>query len=112
MRRAPARVVVRGPAHGPGLPGAAPRPSLRIGGRTHPGGREDGGGSTGHASGRAIVEILRRRKGDLTDSDYAHMPKVNGYVHGHLAQRPSGDVRDGRWRHSLMNWGHDPLDES
>ncbi|MER5294490.1 DNA-binding protein, partial [Streptomyces pharetrae] len=26
------------------------------------------------------------------------------------AQRPSGDVRDTRWRHSLMNWGHDPLD--
>ncbi len=28
---------------------------------------------------------------------------------GQLAQRPSGDVRDSTWRHSLMNWGHDPL---
>jgi predicted membrane-bound dolichyl-phosphate-mannose-protein mannosyltransferase len=27
----------------------------------------------------------------------------------HMAQRPSGDVRDTRWRWSLMNWGHDPL---
>jgi hypothetical protein len=27
----------------------------------------------------------------------------------HLAQRPSGDVSDTRWRYSLMNWGHDPL---
>ncbi|MEV5427753.1 DUF3140 domain-containing protein [Streptomyces sp. NPDC052701] len=69
----------------------------------------DGGESTGHASGRRIVEILRKDKGDLSDSDYAHMRKVNGYIRRHLAQRPSGDVRDTRWRHSLMNWGHDPL---
>ncbi|MEU0007186.1 DUF3140 domain-containing protein [Streptomyces sp. NPDC006314] len=70
---------------------------------------KDGGESTGHASGRTIVEILRKKKGDLSDSDYAHMRKVNGYIRRHLAQRPSGDVRDTRWRHSLMNWGHDPL---
>ncbi|GAB1332720.1 DUF3140 domain-containing protein [Streptomyces sp. NPDC093260] len=70
---------------------------------------KDGGESTGHASGRRIVEILRAKKGDLTDDDYAHMRKVNGYIRRHLAQRPSGDVTDTRWRHSLMNWGHDPL---
>ncbi|MER7476345.1 DUF3140 domain-containing protein [Streptomyces sp. NPDC126510] len=70
----------------------------------------DGGESTGHASGRRIVAILRAGKGDLTDDDYRHMRKVVGYVRRHLAQRPSGDVRDSRWRYSLMNWGHDPLD--
>jgi hypothetical protein len=70
---------------------------------------KDGGESTGHASGRRIVEILRARKGDLSDDDYHHMRKVVGYVRRHLAQRPPGDVRDTRWRHSLMNWGHDPL---
>jgi hypothetical protein len=70
---------------------------------------KDGGESTGHASGRRIVEILRTRKGELSDDDYRHMRKVVGYVRRHLAQRPSGDVRDSRWRHSLMNWGHDPL---
>ncbi|MBT2410606.1 DUF3140 domain-containing protein [Streptomyces sp. ISL-12] len=69
----------------------------------------DGGESTGHASGRRIVEILRARKADLTDDDYAHMRKVVGYVRRHLAQRPSGDVSDTKWRYSLMNWGHDPL---
>ncbi|WP_333776795.1 DUF3140 domain-containing protein [Streptomyces sp. IBSBF 3136] len=68
-----------------------------------------GGESTGHASGRRITQILRARKGDLSDDDYRHMRKVVGYIHRHLAQRPSGDVRDTRWRHSLMNWGHDPL---
>ncbi len=74
-------------------------------------GQKDGGGeSTGHASGRRIVELLRTKKGDLTDDDYAHMRKVHGYVARHLAQRPGADdVEDSRWRHSLMNWGHDPL---
>ncbi|MGV9559060.1 DUF3140 domain-containing protein [Streptomyces sp. NPDC003401] len=70
---------------------------------------EDGGESTGHSSGRRILDILRTRKDDLSDADYRHMRKVVGYVRRHLAQRPSGDVRDARWRHSLMNWGHDPL---
>ncbi|MGW1601687.1 DUF3140 domain-containing protein [Streptomyces eurythermus] len=73
-------------------------------------GQHTGGGeSTGHASGRRITQILRARKSDLTDDDYLHMRKVVGYIRRHLAQRPSGDVRDTRWRHSLMNWGHDPL---
>jgi hypothetical protein len=66
------------------------------------------GESTGHQSGRRIVEILHAKKGDLTDDDAAHMRKVVGYVHRHLAQRPDGDVEDTRWRYSLMNWGHDP----
>jgi Protein of unknown function (DUF3140) len=72
------------------------------------GDKSDGGESTGHASGRRIVGILRSKKADLTDADHAHMRKVVGYVHRHLAQRPSGDVADTAWRYSLMNWGHDP----
>ncbi|MUN37472.1 DUF3140 domain-containing protein [Actinomadura litoris] len=70
---------------------------------------ESGKESTGHASGRRIVELLRANRSDLGEQDYAHMNKVVGYVHRHLAQRPSGDVSDTRWRYSLMNWGHDPL---
>ncbi|GHB17930.1 MULTISPECIES: DUF3140 domain-containing protein [Streptomyces] len=72
-------------------------------------GQKDGGGeSTGHASGRRIVELLRTRKADLGDGDLAHMRKVSGYVRRHVEQRPEGDVTDTRWRYSLMNWGHDP----
>lgn len=72
-------------------------------------GQKSGGGeSTGHASGRRIVELLRTKKDDLTDDDLAHMKKVHGYVQRHLAQRPDGDASDSRWRYSLMNWGHDP----
>ncbi|MFF5896883.1 DUF3140 domain-containing protein [Streptomyces argenteolus] len=64
--------------------------------------------STGHASGRRIVDLLRTKKADLSDDDLAHMRKVVGYVHRHAQQRPEGDVTDTPWRHSLMNWGHDP----
>lgn len=65
--------------------------------------------SVGHHSGRRIVELLRKKKADYGDADLAHMRKVVGYVHRHLAQRPDGDVSETRWRYSLMNWGHDPL---
>ncbi len=72
----------------------------------------DGGESIGHRSGRRIVEILRTHRGDLTEDDHEHMRAVVGYIHRHRAQRPSGDVRDTPWRHSLMNWGHDPLKDT
>ena len=71
-------------------------------------GDSDDGESTGHESGRRIVEIKRTNKDDLTDSQYEHMQKVVGYVHRHTAQKPSGDIEDSDWRYSLMNWGHDP----
>lgn len=71
-------------------------------------GDNDGGESTGHRSGRRIVEIKRTKKDDLTDSQYEHMQKVVGYVHRHTAQKPSGDIEETDWRYSLMNWGHDP----
>ena len=68
----------------------------------------EGGESTGHESGRRIVEILNTKKADLSDDDYEHMRKVVGYCKRHLAQRPDGDITDTKWRYSLMNWGHDP----
>ncbi len=71
-------------------------------------GDKDAGESTGHASGRRIVEITRKNVDELDDDDHAHMSEVVGYVHRHLAQRPDGDVTDTPWRYSLMNWGHDP----
>lgn len=73
---------------------------------------EDGDGageSVGHKAGKRIVEIKRTKKADLSDDDYAHMKKVTGYVHRHLAQGgPSKDKEHSDWRYSLMNWGHDP----
>jgi hypothetical protein len=68
--------------------------------------KRDGGESVGHASGRRIVELLRR--GPCGDEDYAHMRKVVGFIRRHRAQEPANMVTS-RWRYSLMNWGHDPL---
>ncbi|EFG74025.1 hypothetical protein HMPREF0591_6071 [Mycobacterium parascrofulaceum ATCC BAA-614] len=70
--------------------------------------KRGGDESTGHASGRRIVDILRANRGDLSADDYAHMRKVVGYARRHLAQRPRGNVDETAWRYSLMNWGHDP----
>lgn len=71
-------------------------------------GDADAGESTGHASGRRIVEIKRTKKNDLTHDQYRHMKKVVNYLKRHLAQRPDGDIQHSNWRYSLMNWGHDP----
>lgn len=65
--------------------------------------------SVSHKSGHRIIEIAQTKASDLTDDDDAHMKKVVGYIHRHLAQKASGDVEHSRWRASLMNRGHDPL---
>jgi len=66
------------------------------------------GESVGHASGRRIVSILRKARGESYAEDYAHMRKVTGYIRRHRAQEPENMVTS-RWRYSLMNWGHDPI---
>ena len=66
--------------------------------------------SVGHASGRRIVQILRKTRDAITADDYQHMRKVVGYVRRHSAQRPD-NIYTSRWRYSLMNWGHDPVKE-
>ena len=73
-------------------------------------GQKHGNGeSTGHQSGRRIVELLHRKAQDLSADDVAHMRKVVGYIHRHLAQGPTkSDPASSDWRYSLMNWGHDP----
>jgi hypothetical protein len=68
----------------------------------------EGGESVGHHSGRRIVELLGQTQAEFSSEDVAHAKTVIGYIHRHLAQRPSGDIADSRWRYSLMNWGHDP----
>ena len=83
-------------------------PDSRAVGWKGPDGKGEGE-SVGHAEGRRIVELLRKGKSALTDDDRAHMAKVVGYVHRHLAEGgPAHDKEHSRWRYSLMNWGHDP----
>jgi len=69
--------------------------------------------AVGHASGHHIIDLLEKGDDEYDQEDYEHARKVVGYVHRHLAQRhrlkDGSAVEDSRWRHSLMNWGHDPL---
>src|SRR3954451_13474107 len=68
------------------------------------------GESTGHKSGRRIVEILEKKSAERNADDEQQMKRTVAYVHRHLAQKPSKEsLEDSRWRYSLMNWGHDPL---
>ena len=72
-------------------------------------GQDSGDGeSIGRKSAKKIIEIKRKKKANLTDSDYEHMQKVNSYIARHSAQRPDGDVSETDWAYSLKNWGHHP----
>ncbi len=65
-------------------------------------GDTDEGESTGHKSGRRIVEIKRTSDGDLTEDQWNHMAKVVGYIKRHLSQGgPDEGVRTSAWRYSL-----------
>jgi hypothetical protein len=68
--------------------------------------------STGHQSGRQIVEILHKKKSEYTDDDFGQMRRVVSYIHRHSAQKPKSEIEHSRWRYSLKNWGHDPLKDS
>lgn len=72
--------------------------------------KPEGAESVGHAAGRRIVRIARKRRDTLEDEDWEDMRKTVGYINRHLAQGgPAGDRSHSHWRYSLMNWGHDPL---
>ena len=71
-------------------------------------GDSDDGESTGHKSGRRIVEIQRTNKDELSDDQWDHMGKVVGYINRHCAQVPD-EPEGSDWAYSLKNWGHDPM---
>ncbi|RNL82474.1 DUF3140 domain-containing protein [Halostreptopolyspora alba] len=56
--------------------------------------------------GRAIVEILNKRRADLTHTDLDVMRTIVATVHERLAD-PRREDDD--WRRALMSLGHDPL---
>ncbi|KOP27973.1 DNA-binding protein [Hapalosiphon sp. MRB220] len=73
-------------------------------------GQKDGDSeSIGHKSGKQIVKLVENKKDEYNDDEISHMKKVISYIHRHLAQKPSGNIKNTHWRYSLMNWGHDPL---
>lgn len=59
--------------------------------------------------GRVVLGILGKRRTDLTDDDVRVMADVVRRVRDLLAERPAAGTADQRWRHELMNLGHDPV---
>jgi ethanolamine ammonia-lyase small subunit len=59
--------------------------------------------------GRQVVELLRKRKVDLTQRDADVMEQVVDFVLTQEAKGPADAERDDEWRRSLMTVGHDPM---
>lgn len=59
--------------------------------------------------GARVLDVLRKRKVDLTESDAEVMQEVVDFVEDRLEHRPPNAEEDEKWRHALMSVGHDPL---
>jgi Protein of unknown function (DUF3140) len=59
--------------------------------------------------GRQVVELLRKRKVELTQQDADVMEQVVDFVLTQEAEGPPDMESDDEWRHSLMTVGHDPM---
>jgi uncharacterized protein DUF3140 len=58
--------------------------------------------------GRRVVDLLRKRKVDLTERDADVMEQVVDFVLTQEAEGPA-DAQSDEWRRSLMTVGHDPM---
>ncbi|HEY0902853.1 MAG TPA: DUF3140 domain-containing protein [Marmoricola sp.] len=59
--------------------------------------------------GRRVLEILGKRRGDLTPADVSVMTEVVVRVASQRGDAPETMAGDASWRHGLMRIGHDPL---
>jgi hypothetical protein len=59
--------------------------------------------------GHRVLEILGKRKADLTEDDVAVMRRVVDKVVGKRGEELEAPVEDDRGRRRLMDLGHDPL---
>lgn len=58
--------------------------------------------------GDRTLEILGKRKGDVTDDDVELMAQVVDEISQLLENRPEALADRGPWRDTLMTLGHDP----
>ncbi|WP_425576433.1 DUF3140 domain-containing protein [Streptomyces glaucosporus] len=63
----------------------------------------------GTANGRRVLEILGKRRTDLTDDDVRVMRKVVDTVASERGADMEPTAGQSNWRHRLMTLGHDPL---
>jgi hypothetical protein len=59
--------------------------------------------------GKRVVDLLRKRKIELTERDADVMEQVVDFVLTQEAEGPAGQETDEEWRRSLMTVGHDPM---
>jgi hypothetical protein len=59
--------------------------------------------------GKQVVELLRKRKVELTQRDADVMEQVVDFVLTQEAEGPDDTESDEEWRRSLMTVGHDPM---
>ena len=61
-----------------------------------------------HALGLQVLQMLDKRRTDLTPSDLDLMQEVTDLIRSRLVNPPEADVSDEPWRDTLMTLGHDP----
>jgi hypothetical protein len=75
-------------------------------------GQDSGDGvSVGVKAGQRTIQLLRIKRAPNAD-DIKHMRRVVNFIRRQLALAPRKNRETSRWRHALMNWGHDPLKPS
>ncbi|MFE0019427.1 DUF3140 domain-containing protein [Amycolatopsis sp. NPDC059021] len=63
----------------------------------------------GTPTGRHVLEVLRKRKGDVTAEDERVMRAVVDRVRAERRADLEPTAGQAHWRHRLMSLGHDPL---
>jgi hypothetical protein len=61
-----------------------------------------------HALGLRVLQVLEKRRTDLTGADVDLMAEVADLIRARLADPPEDDVADEPWRDTLLTLGHDP----
>ncbi|NUL49486.1 DUF3140 domain-containing protein [Cellulosimicrobium funkei] len=63
----------------------------------------------GAPASRTVLEVLGKRRTDLTEPDAQAMREVIGAIRAERGDEPEPTAGDTTWRHRLMSLGHDPL---
>lgn len=63
----------------------------------------------GAPESRTVLEVLGKRRTDLTEQDARVMRDVVATVRAERGEEPEPTAGDAEWRHRLMSIGHDPL---
>ena len=63
----------------------------------------------GDERSRAVLDILSKRRTDLTADDAEVMRSVVAEIRAERGDEPEPTAGEDEWRHRLMSIGHDPL---